>query len=193
MTVPARPVATATAGPSRLNGPRTDTDLTVTFRDPAGLGERYALMVVTGPHTYERPARCNDVPCPDSTVTRFSNRRTVGYTTTDPVLLAGARTVPSSGTDFVTFLDESFDGAERTFQLRAQQFDYVDPDDVAPLAAVRVVSIDAGTFGAYQLVWFGGVSGDGENPFAEPANLPSNVVGGYGLLGAVTITEALLD
>lgn len=193
VTLPARPVATATAGVVNQVGPRTDVELALSLRDRPGLGDRYALMVVTGPYTYEQPVYCWDAPCPDSTVTRSSNRTTVQYTTSDPVLLAAARTVPSGRIDIVTFTDETFDGTERTFRVRAEQFNYESPGGVAPLAAVRVVAIDAATFGAYQIVWLGSiVSGDGENPFAEPVNLPSNVEGGYGILGAVTITEALL-
>ena len=188
VTVPARVPASATGSPSRQIGPRTDTDLEVTFRDPQGAGQRYTLMVVSGPYSYESPTYCDG--CGDSTVTRHSNRVPIGYTTSDPVLLAGARTIPSSGVDFITFTDEAFDGTARTFPLRAQQFNYERAGEVAPIAAVRVVSIDDRTFGAYQIAWFGGGN---DNPFAEPADLPSNVVGGYGLLGAVAITEALIE
>lgn len=196
VTVPTRPVASVTGGASRTVGPRTDTDLTVTFQDPPGLGQRYALMVVTDSFTTRGRTYtgCDESGCVvvrDTTFKRFSNRSPVGYTTSNPILLAGARTIPSSGTDFITFTDESFDGQTRAFSVRAQQFDYAAAEDrqIAPLAGAWVVSIDAATFGAYQIAWFS--LGEG-NPFREPTRLPSNVIGGYGILGAVTITEARL-
>ncbi len=192
VTVPERVPATVTARPPTVDGSRTDTDLTVTFRDPAGLGHRYALLVVSGPYSYPDRGYCEYGGCPDSTVRVYRDREPLGYTTTDPVLLAGARTVPSSGTDFVTFTDEQFDGTERAFRLRSQVYDYGTGIEREP-AGVWVASLDGRTFGAYQLAWFGNLTGDGSNPFSEPADLPSNVVGGYGLLGAVTVTEALLE
>lgn len=196
VTVPARPDASVTGGAQRTTGARTDTDLTVTFQDPPGLGQRYALMVVTDSFTFRGSTgtQCDESGCVvvrDTTFRYSGNRNPVGYTTTDPILLAGARTIPSSGINFVTFTDESFDGQTRAFPIRAQQFDYSAPEDrqIAPLAGAWVVSIDAATFGAYQIAWFS--LGD-DNPFQEPTRLPSNVIGGYGILGAVTITEALL-
>ncbi len=201
VAVPARVAATVAVGASVEqpipNGTRLDTDLTVTFQDPPGLGDRYALVVVSGPYSYvwEERGWCVDRTCTevrDTSYTVFLDRIPLGYTTTDPVLLAGARAVPSSGINFITFTDESFDGAARSFPLRVQQYQYNGPNDRerAPLAGVWLAAVDDRTFGAYQITWF---SGGEDNPFAEPADLPSNVVGGYGLLGAVTITEALID
>ena len=187
VTVPGRVAVSVEASEPRTHGPRTDRDLTVTFRDPPGPGDRYALMVVSGPYSYEG-YYCDNRVCRDSTVTVYRDRDPLGYTTTDPVLLAGARTVPSTGTDFITFTDEEFDGTERAFVVRSQTFNYSDGTGLEP-AAVWVAAIDDRTFGAYQVVWFGGGE---DNPFAEPADPPSNVVGGYGLLGAVTINEARL-
>ena len=202
VTVPARVPVTATAGPTAESplpndGRRFDTDLTATFRDPPGPGERYGLLVIGEPYSLQSGVtECSDDVCtfvPDSTETAYYVANpAVGYTTTDPVLLAGARAVPSTGISFISFSDETFDGERRTLALRAQQFwypSYTRDGPPRPPVAVWLVAADATTFGAYQIAWF---SGGVDNPFAEPVDLPSNVVGGYGLLGAVTINEARL-
>ena len=199
VTVPARTPVSVTAGepverPLANDGKRLDTDLTVTFRDPPGPGQRYALLVIGAPVSYSyESSGCRGYDCTprDTTVTVYVPRPSVGYTTTDPVLLAAARTVPSTGTHFITFADDEFDGTERSFAVRAQEFWYpsYDGGEPEPPVGVWVASADAATFAAYQIAWF---SGGADNPFAEPVDLPSNVVGGYGLLGAVTINEARL-
>ena len=199
VTVPARVPVSVTAEasverPLANDGRRLDTDLTVTFRDPPGPGQRYGLVVIGRPVSYSyESTECRGFNCTprDTTITVYVPRPSVGYTTTDPVLLAAARTVPSTGTHFIAFDDAEFDGAERAFAVRAQEFWYpsYSGGEPEPPASVWVASADAATFGAYQIAWF---SGGEDNPFAEPVDLPSNVVGGYGLLGAVTINEARL-
>jgi len=199
VTVPVRVAAAVTVGATAVqplppDGKRFDTDLALTVRDPAGTGQRYGLLVIREPYSYDysRPVCIggHDNPtCRDTTVTVRVDPATVGYTTTDPILLAGARTVPSSGIDFISFADDAFDGEARTFALRAQQFWYPsysggEPD---PPVGVWLVVADRTTYDARQIAWF---SGGGDNPFSEPVDLPSNVVGGYGLLGAIAITEA---
>ena len=198
VAVPRHVPASVVIGPSverplPNDGKRLDTDLTVSFRDPPG-PQRYGLLVVGEPYTNTYVVTtCDDdrtwTSCRDSTVEQRIDPATVGYTTSDPVLLAGARTVPSTGTRFISFTDETFDGQARTFALRAQQFWYpsYSTDEPEPPVGVWLVAADPTTFGAYQIAWFSGGEG---NPFAEPVDLPSNVVGGYGLLGAVAITEA---
>ena len=197
-TVTVPPRVPATAATTRPDGPWIDADVRVTLRDPSGPGHRYALMVVSGPYSYPDRSSCHRNPdyqhpgdgvCPDSTLPLIHRDRSpLSFTTSDPVLLAGARTVPSGDIRFLTFTDEVFDGTERAFVVQPKAFGLATP------AAVWVAAVDDRTFGAYQIAWLSNqVSGDGENPFAEPTNLPSNVVGGYGLLGAVTITEARFD
>ena len=202
VTVPDRVPASAVGGPTvesplPNDGKRFDTQISVRFRDPPGRRQRYGLVVVGGPYTYRFTERglCVDPECTevrDTTYTVYENRRPVGYTTTDPVLLAAARVVPSTGISFIAFDDEAFDGQSRALDVRAQQFWYPSYNRDEPNSPVGVwlITADAETYGAYQLAWF---SGGEDNPFAEPADLPSNVVGGYGLLGAVTITEALIE
>ena len=204
VTVPERVGVAVTAGePTSTPVPgwtRIDRDLTVTFDDPPGVGDRYALMAVSGPFAreYGQVGRCVDEACTetrDTTVTLHYPYFRFGYTTSDPVLLAGARTIPSSGVDFVTFTDDTFDGTARSLKITVR--DFVDPDrDPAEdpgLRSVWLVAVDAETFGAYQVAWFGYPAGEDSNPFQEPIDLPSNVEGGYGLLGAVTINEAPVD
>ena len=199
VTVPARVAATAKASASTEralapDGVRRDTDLTLTFRDPAGLGQRYGLMVLREPFIYTYDASvCDDrtgASCRDTTVTERVDPAFVGYTTSDPVLLAGARVVPATGIDFISFDDETFDGEQRTFAVRAQQFWYPSyRSELGSVIGAWIIAADATTFDAHQIAWF---SGGEDSPFTEPIDLPSNVVGGYGLLGAVTITEALI-
>ena len=196
VTVPRRVPASVAVGASTEralpgDGTRLDTDVTLTLRDPAG-PQRYGLLVIREPYSYEdRITLCDDdaSSCRDTTLVERVDPAAVGYTTTDPVLLAGARTVPATGTRFITFTDEVFDGRDRSFRLRAQQIWYPSYNGGPPEPPVGVwlVAADPTTFGAYQIAWFSGGEG---NPFAEPADLPSNVTGGYGLLGAVAITEA---
>lgn len=199
VTVPARVPITLVAGEPTSTpvptGTRVDRDLTVTFRDPPGLGDRYALLVMGEPFSEDQvESRCVDEACTatrDTTVT-YTYQFQLGYTTSDPVLIAGARVPPSSGPSFVTFTDETFDGTTRPFDVRVRSFGSPDREASAP-EAVWLVAVDAETFGAYQIAWFGYPAGDELNPFQEPLNLPSNVEGGYGLLGAVTINAALVE
>lgn len=212
VTVPARvPVAGEVGDPRQTEVPPVDggtgytlieRDVTLSFRDPSGPGDRYALSVSGGPWSYDdtRPICSGPDPstCRDSTITyRFPGSQ-FGYRTSDPVLLAAARTPPSNGFSFITFTDEAFEGADRSFSLTVSyaryeeeeegsfSANYPDPKDV------WLTAVDADTFGAYQVAWFGFPLGD-DNPLQEPIDLPSNVQGGYGLLGAVTINAAPLD
>ncbi len=202
VTVPRRVTASVSGGPTTegryaADGKQFDTDLVVSIEDPPGRGQRYALQVLGRPYYYPHGGTlCSNGDCtfvpddpPDSTYVASPG---VGYTTTDPVLLAGARAVPSTGISFISFTDDEFDGRRRSFLVRAQQIwfpSYRRPEPEPPIGA-RIISADEATFQAYQIAWFGGGE---DNPFAEPVNLPSNVSGGYGLLGAATITEALLN
>ncbi|WP_420455299.1 DUF4249 domain-containing protein [Rubrivirga sp.] len=197
VTVPGRVPVTLDVGPpveAEVPGwIRVDRDVAVSFRDPAGLGDRYALMAVSGPWTYTDTYQTCDrggVSCSDTTVhyrvphTRFT------YTTSDPVLLAGARTIPTNGISFATFTDEVFDGEARSLKVRVHDLIHPDRREEPEFEAVWLVAVDAETFGAYQIAWFGYPAGEDFNPFQEPIDLPSNVVGGYGLLGAVTVNAA---
>ena len=172
----------------------TEIDAAISVRDPAGAGDRYALMAVSGPWSYTDSTQVCSGPstCRDTTRTYFYPNIQFSYTTTDPVLLAAARTIPSNGITFVTFTDETFDGSTRSFDVTLRQVDYPDRD-WPDIKAVWLAAVDDATFGAYQIAWFGYPLGDGFNPFQEPLDLPSNVEGGYGLLGAATITAMPID
>ncbi|MGB3545059.1 DUF4249 domain-containing protein [Rubrivirga sp.] len=201
VTVPDRvPVRAEVSPPVEVRIPgwiRVDRDVSVTLQDLSGAGDRYALMAVSGPWSYTRERRICDspeTPCRDTTWTVNVPQTQFSYRTTDPVLLTAARTIPTNGINFVTFTDEVFDGAERTFEITVGNLVNPDRDDEGPtLEAVWVVAVDDATFGAYQVAWFGYPAGDDFNPFQEPLNLPSNVEGGYGVLGAVTVNEVRFD
>ncbi|MEM0963159.1 MAG: DUF4249 domain-containing protein [Bacteroidota bacterium] len=199
VTVPRRVPVTVYIGesaesPLANEGKRLDTNVSLTIDDLGGQ-QQYGLLVVREPFTTEYTVQvCDDnrSPCRDSVVVQRFEPATVGYTTTDPVLLAGARTVPSTGVGFISFTDETFNGDRRTFDVRAQQFWYpsYQTDEPDPPIGVWLVAADPTTFGAYQIAWFSGGEG---NPFAEPVDLPSNVTGGYGILGAYAITKAIAE
>ncbi len=57
---------------------------------------------------------------------------------------------------------------------------------------LRVTAIDERLFEAYNIPAFS-LGGDGENPFAEVAELPSNVENGYSLVSGIAIFEAALS
>ena len=193
VTVPKRSEISVVAGARQPGGDALRRDLTVTFRDPVGLGHRYALTAVSGPWTStDSYSYCVDATCAverDTTVTYRYDRSTLSYTTADPVLLAGARVLPAGGESFITFPDNLFDGTTRSFEIQTRSLTRRDREDPVEPAAVEVTSLDPLTYQAYQISWFS--LGD-DNPFQEPVRLPSNVTGGYGLLGAATVHEALL-
>lgn len=198
VTVPARVPVTLDVGPpveSEIPGyTRIQRDVTLSFRDPARAGDRYALLAVSGPWTYEDVYQtCDPGGCRDTTVYHHVSMSRFSYTTSDPVLLAAARTIPSNGFSFVTFTDEAFDGQARSFDIRVTDLNTPGREPEAEFEAVWLVAVDDATFGAYQIAWFGYPAGDDFNPFQEPLNLPSNVVGGYGVLGAVTVNAAPVE
>lgn len=203
VTVPPRvPVALEVAPTTVGSTPGwtlVERDLRVSVRDPAGLGDRYALAAVTGPRSQTRTPGtwCEESGCThsDSTFLMPLPRAQLTFTTADPVLLAAARAVPSIPLDLVMFSDDTFDGAARTFEIRVRQ--YVNPEREDPMSdldleAVWLIALDAATYDAYQ-VFVAEERAGADNPFAEPADLPSNVTGGYGILGAVTINAVRVE
>ena len=198
VTVPRRVPVTLEASPTTVGATPgwtlVERDLRVTVRDPAGLGDRYALAAVTGPRsrTQSPGTWCDSLGCTDSdtTIVIPLPRHQLDFTTTDPVLLAAARAVPSIPLDLVTFADDTFDGAARPFEIRVRELvnpDREDPEAELELDAVWVLALDPATYDAYQ-VFVSEERVGADNPFAEPADLPSNVTGGYGVLGALTIS-----
>jgi hypothetical protein len=185
VTIPVPVPATATrerGTPS--NGLDTDR-LTLRFHDVPGLGQRYSLDALLGGEVSRHPV-CSGTPpvCRDTTYTSPFFRQT-SFTTQDPVLVVGLRGVPGT-TNVVTFTDELFDGQDRSFTIEALVYGYSDDQIQPPRRIVRLLSVSEPLYQAYQQAFYS--FGDG-NPFREPADLPSNVRGGYGLVGAAAVTE----
>ena len=177
VTVPARVDVSEVA--------ETGRSVSFRLRDPDGLGQRYAVQLAPVIQTYSdtyvecdhstgRPTNCRD-----TTVTSTSTY-VPPFTTRDPLLLAASRLPSDRELDFVTFDDRAFDGQERAFTLELA--------GVRP-RSVWVVALDPESYQAYQATYF---SLGEDNPFEEPANLPSNVVGGYGLVGGAVIHDRAL-
>lgn len=188
VTIPARVSMTAT----RERGTPSsglDTDrLTIRFRDMPGRGQFYALDALLG-NEVTRGRVCTRTPpvtCRDTTYTSPYVRQT-SFSTQDPVLIVGLRGVPGN-TNVVTFTDELFDGQERPFTIEALVYGG-GGDEVRPAKrTVRLTSITEALYDAYQQAYY---SLGEENPFQEPSDLPSNVTGGYGLVGAAAVTEVV--
>ena len=190
------PEATATVTvPPRLEVSdleRNGREVTLRVDDPAGLGQHYALQLsefrqtVTSTYPICEP---DGTACRDTTTTE-SFSYSGSFTTRDPLLLAAARQPGTESLEVVTFDDRAFDGAERAFTIEPQSgLVYIDENgQVTPgpqgSGAVWLIAIDEKLYDAYQVTAFS--LGD-DNPFEEPSNLPSNVIGGYGLVGAATI------
>ncbi len=178
VTVPAAPTIEAVedAGADGLRRFR------VRLSDPPGPGHRYGLTIY---REFDRTtqAQCRVGGRVDTLVV-FDRPRAYrsDFSTTDPVLVTGAREAGSS-IHFVTFPDDSFDGRTRDFAIEATPRGS-HPGDTGAVT-VQVTSMTAELFDAYQITNFE----LDENPFAEPTDLPLNVFGGYGRVGAVAVTE----
>ena len=198
VTVPPRPTVTAEevtaeGEPTGLPEPRR---FRVRIADAPGRGDRYGFGVVRSFESYTTvSATCDKAGvCRDSvTVGTAPYRVALSFRTNDPVLLAATRQVPGDAVELATFTDQTFDGAAFSFEVEIDDFYYGDYDDGAfavdygPLT-VQVAAFSTEVYDAYQISAFS--LGD-DNPFAEPANLPSNVEGGYGLVGAVALAEVV--
>ena len=178
VTVPAAPAMEATEA-ALADGRR---GLRFRLTDPPGLGHRYGLTIY---REYDRVTRseCRVGGAVDTVVVlgRPQDYRS-DFSTTDAVLVTGAREAGSS-IHFVTFPDDAFDGRTREFAIEATPRGRHEFDTGA--LTVQVTAMTAELYDAYQITNFE----LDENPFAEPADLPLNVDGGYGRVGAVATTE----
>ena len=159
----------------------------VRLEDPAGAGDRYGFGFVRANGSVYQIETCDEGGvCRDSVVVDLGpDRYPVPFQTSDPVLLSATRQVPGEGVDFATFTDRTFDGGPFTFAVDVDDYEYV--FGYAPLT-VQVAALSASVYDAYQV---GAFSLGDDNPFAEPANLPTNVEGGYGVVGAVALAEVV--
>ena len=160
------------AGPNGLRRFR------VRLSDPPPAGHRYGLTILREYDRYTGSV-CRVGGREDTLVvlSRPAQYRS-DFATTDPVLVTAAREAGSS-IHFVTFPDDAFDGRSRDFVLDATPLG-THPGDIGTVI-VQLTSMTAELYDAYQILNFE----LDENPFAEPADLPLNVGGGFGRVGAV--------
>ncbi|MAQ93169.1 MAG: hypothetical protein CMM84_06550 [Rhodothermaceae bacterium] len=180
VTIPRRPTLTATQ-----EGDGADRRFRVRLTDPAGLGDLYGLSLLRD-YTYTSTVTC-DPDTGECTEMTETTRLLNSFTTSDPVLLSASVEIDGNIT-FVVFQDQTFDGQEKTFTMARD--DRYGPGDAYGAETVQVAALSGDVYDAYRIEYF---SGGDENPFAEPINLPSNVVGGYGLVGAVTLAEVTFE
>ena len=190
VTVPARPQIEVEEEPTAETEPRR---FRVRLTDAPGAGGRYGLALLQA-ETY--PDRECDPPdyevCRDVVRTQ---QYPISFDTSNPVLISAAREVPGDvGLRFVAFSDQTFDGQTFTFEIEEGEGYFCCIEGAGggsdlPTRAliVQVAALSETVYDAHQISRFS--LGD-DNPFAEPADLPSNVTGGYGVVGAVAVAEA---
>ncbi len=154
----------------------------VRLTDPPGRGHRYGLTIYRELDRYTTSLCRAGGPVDTLVVLTRPQAYRSDFSTTDPVLVTGAREAGSS-IHFVTFPDDAFDGRARDFVIDAAPRGS-HPGDTGAVR-VQVTTMTAALYDAYQITNFE----LDENPFAEPADLPLNVVGGYGRVGAVAVRE----
>ena len=194
VTVPPRPTVTVeeVTVKGEPTAPPEPRRFRVRIADAAGPGDRYGFGLGRSFASYTTETVCDGAGACRDTVTGGPSpyRDLLPFRTSDPVLLAATRQIPGDEVRLATFTDQTFDGAAFSFEVEVDDFYYGDYDgafavDYGPLT-VQVAALSTGVYDAYQISAFS--LGD-DNPFAEPANLPSNVEGGYGLVGAVALAE----
>jgi hypothetical protein len=161
----------------------------VRVEDPGGLGDRYGVSLLELSPDYVCYDREDGRECETIRVNRHNRR----FETSDPVILASASEVPGEDVWFASVTDETFDGQTWSFTMSADEFFYHGDEYTQDRGlVVQIATLSGDVYDAYRIATFGGASGD-ENPFAEPVNLPSNVTGGYGLVGAVGAAEVAFE
>lgn len=187
VTIPSRPdlaVSEATAG---ADGPRL---LDLRFSDPPAQPNRYYTSVLS-PVGGFRSTGCVNGVCTDTSGVNILDRPyPIPVTTTDPVLSVD-NVFDSGGRSFFVFTDDTFDGQARAVRLstRARTGSVQDAIANAPLT-VRLTALTPALYEAYRQSRALAIARD--LPFAEPANGTSNVTGGYGFVGAATVSEVVL-
>lgn len=194
VTLPLRP---ALAVEEEATAEGADRRFRVRVADPSGRGNRYGVALILGPYRETGTVcdyRVNPPVCTDTT---FVRRQPVYFSSSDPAILAAARDFDLNDTffRFISVTDDSFDGQTWAFSMSSGgSYGYgygYETDGGPPPLTVQIAALSDDVFGAYQIATFGGQ--DEENPFLEPANLPSNVTGGYGLVGGLALAEVTLQ
>lgn len=181
VTVPRRPTLDVVEETAEADDNRR---FRVRLSDPAGLGDRYGLTLYSYA-TVGYGVICENGVCRDTTFAiQDPDFYPLSFDTSDPVILSAAAEIAGSGISFASFPDDTFDGREKTFTI-SPSGRYAQGYRNSRLR-VQVAALSADLYDAYRISYF---SGGQDNPFAEPVNLPTNVVGGYGMVGAVTLAE----
>ena len=184
VTVPLRPAVEVT-DVTTASDPRGRFQ--IRLADGPGPGDRYGLTLYNGSNSQTvRGTVCENGVCRDTVYTVPTRGRfPVSFDTSDPVLLASSREVAGSGVSFASFTDETFNGRLRTFTIAPSgRYDF-GPGD-GQVFVVQVAALSGDVYDVYQIEQF---DGGEDNPFAEPINRPSNVRGGYGLVGGLALSE----
>ena len=170
----------------------------VRVTDPPGQGNRYGVALLAGPYRYASQTcdyATNPPTCRDTTVVQ--PRQLVGFSSADPTLLAASRDLDLENNTFrfVTVDDNAFDGQTWTFTMTESYGFYYGYERArggeGPRVTVQIAGLSGDVYDAYQIATFGGQGED--NPFVEPINLPSNVTGGYGLVGGIALAEVSFE
>ena len=164
-------------------GARGERAIRFTLDDPAG-EDIYELAVVRREFTPGQPcdrleAACYEYP--------------TGFESPSPSFRQGYGLldvdVAVEGEDdyyIAVFRDNLFDGRRQSFEAQFPVYDYDSPNRTREFALLLIRVSEP--FAQYQLALIQQDVNEG-NPFAEPTPLSSNVVGGHGVVGGLTVTR----
>lgn len=184
-TVTVPPPATVAA--MEIGSPGDETRrLSVRVDDVPGASSRFGLVVF---RDYDRVTRsvCAVGGPRDTTVTLgYTARYATHFGSTDAVLTDDA-VAPPAGYRLATFTDAAFAGGAATVTVDVPREGTVTSVGTTGGLTVQVAVLSETLYEAYRAV---AGQPEGDNPFLEPANVPTNVEGGYGRVGAVALTDA---
>lgn len=183
VTVPTATTVTAT----ETTAPGAETRrLTVQVADLPGDGTRFGLVVFRSFDRYTGAVCAVGGPRDSTVVLGYTARYATHFGTADAVLTATG-TPPPAGFRLATFTDAAFAGGTATLAVDVPREGTVASLGTTGGLTVQVAVLSETLYDAFRAA---AEMPLGDNPFTEPANLPSNVAGGYGRLGAVALTEA---
>ena len=180
VTVPAPPEVRVTEEP----GDAATRRLSVRLSDVAGPGTRYALSFFREYGAFSTQVCRRGGPRDTVVVLGQPFRYQDRFATSDPVLLADAD--PAATLFFATFSDATFDAGEALLTFRADAAGSNTSVVETGGLVVQIAVLSPGLSDAYRTAT--ALFGDAA-PFAEPADLPGNVDGGYGLVGAAALGD----
>lgn len=184
VTVPRRPDVTVV---EEAGGPGGDRRFRIDLRDRSGTDDLYGLSLYRWSQIYYESG-CDETGCRDTTyAVETGSRFATSYETSDPVLIAAAREFDEN-VSFASFPDDTFDGRTKTFTISPSNAYFEGATDGR--LTVQLAALSADVYDVYQITTF---SGGDDNPFAEPINRPSNVTGGYGLVGGLALAEVTFE